>query len=124
MRELDKTFDESQVRRAFAMFGKILSFRLVNKIEFTTNIAYVAYSCHHNAKLAFDNAVSNSKLGQFSIEWHKQKIKDTGKLVSDISSQLEKLEQLNLKADPSALRRLKELGMPEDQNLSSLRDNF
>lgn len=63
VRELDKAFDESQVRRAFAMFGKIQSFRLVNKIEFTTNIAYVAYTCHHNAKLAFENAVKNSKLG-------------------------------------------------------------
>ena len=86
----------------------------MNKIEFTTNIAYVAYTCHQNARLAFENAVSRSKLGQFTIEWHKQKVKDTGKLVSDISSQLEKLEELNLRADPSALRRLKELGMPED----------
>jgi hypothetical protein len=96
----------------------------VNKIEFTTNIAYVAYTCHQNARLAFENAASRSKLGQFTIEWHKQKVKDTGKLVSDISSQLEKLEELNLRADPSALRRLKELGMPEDLNLSSLKANF
>jgi RNA recognition motif-containing protein len=90
--DLDKSFDESQVRRAFAAFGKIQSFRLVNKPEFTTNIAYVAYTCPRNAKLAFDNVVSHSNLGQFRIEWHKQKLRDAGKLISDISSQLEKLE--------------------------------
>ena len=57
IRELEKSYEESQVRRAFAMFGKIQSFRLVNKPEFTTNIAFVAYSCARNAKLAFENAV-------------------------------------------------------------------
>jgi len=86
VRDLDKSYDEAQVRRAFAMFGKIQSFKLVNKAEFTTNIAYVAYTCSRNAKFAFENAVAHSKLGQFSIEWHKQKVKDAGRLISDISN--------------------------------------
>ena len=124
VRDLDKSYDEAQVRRAFAMFGKIQSFKLVNKAEFTTNIAFVAYACPRNAKFAFEHAVAHSKLGQFSIEWHKQKVKDAGRLLSDISNQLEKLELLNLKADPTALRRLKDLGMHENCDLSSLRANF
>jgi hypothetical protein len=74
--------------------------------------------------LAFDHAVTHANLGQFRIEWHKQKLKDAGKLISNISSQLEKLEQLNLRADPTALRRLKELGVPEEKDLSALKANF
>jgi hypothetical protein len=63
VRDLDKALDENQVRRAFAMFGKIQSFRLLNKPEFTTNIAFVAYSSSLNATLAFKNSVKQSKLG-------------------------------------------------------------
>jgi RNA recognition motif-containing protein len=53
IRDLSKEFDEQQVRRAFAKFGKISSFRLLNKSEFTTNVAFVAYLYPQNATLAF-----------------------------------------------------------------------
>jgi len=57
IRDLDKAHDENKVRRAFAMFGRIFSFKLLNKPEFTTNVAYVAYTNHNDAMLAFKNAV-------------------------------------------------------------------
>lgn len=53
IRDLSKEFDEQQVRRAFAKFGKISSFRLLDKSEFTTNVAFVAYLNPQNATLAF-----------------------------------------------------------------------
>ena len=88
------------------MFGKIQSFRLLNKPEFTTNVAYVAYLNPKNAILAFKVAVQHSKLGNFSIEWHKSKADSKNKLIINISKQVDQLEQMNLKMDPSVRRQL------------------
>ena len=35
--------DKDTVRRIFARFGKIVSFKLVNSPKFATNLVYVAY---------------------------------------------------------------------------------
>ena len=35
--------DKDTVRRVFARFGKIVSFKLVNSPKFATNLVYVAY---------------------------------------------------------------------------------
>ena len=59
VKDLDKQFDETKVRRAFAMFGKIQSFKLLNKPEFTTNIAFVAYVDPKNAASALKSAVQH-----------------------------------------------------------------
>ena len=49
--------DEFLLRRTFATFGKISSFKLISKPEFTTNIAYLAYVNPAHAKFALENAV-------------------------------------------------------------------
>ena len=42
-KELGADNQPDTVRRIFARFGKIVSFKLVNSPKFTTNLVYVAY---------------------------------------------------------------------------------
>jgi RNA recognition motif-containing protein len=50
---IPKDLSESDVRRKFAIFGRISSFKLVNEESYTTNIAYVAFCSSSHALSAF-----------------------------------------------------------------------
>ena len=91
---LPKELSETEVRRIFAKFGRITSIKLLNKLEFTTNIAYVAFSNPEHAA----TALASPPLGD--VTWHKPKEKTKVDIMSDITNQLQKLEELNLFKDP------------------------
>ena len=59
VKDLAKEATSDCVRRAFARYGKISSFSLVNKEQFTTNVAFVSYVSADKAKNAFENAVTD-----------------------------------------------------------------
>ena len=50
----DRKQTETDYRRIFARFGKIISFKLVNSPKFETNLAYVAYKHPEQAALALE----------------------------------------------------------------------
>ena len=41
--DIDGDTDPDRIRRIFARFGRIMSFKLIQNPKFSTNIAYVAY---------------------------------------------------------------------------------
>ena len=49
------------VRRIFARYGKILSFKLIEDPKFTTSIAFLSYKLPSQAKLAMDNCHNESE---------------------------------------------------------------
>jgi RNA recognition motif-containing protein len=55
VKSLGKELSGDEIRRAFARFGKISSFNLVNKPEFSTNVAFVGFVNPDHAKAAFEN---------------------------------------------------------------------
>lgn len=59
---LPKSLDEVTVRRVFARYGKISSYKLISKAQFSTNIAYVGYFSHTNASRAFKHATREPEL--------------------------------------------------------------
>lgn len=76
VQHLPKDQSEVQVRRAFARFGRISSFRLVSKEQFSTNIAFVGFSNPDHAKAAFDRIAFEEEetLGpKLTLCWHKPK---------------------------------------------------
>lgn len=101
VKDLSKEANSDIVRRAFARYGKISGFSLVNKEQFTTNIAFVSYASTEKAKHAYENVVTDfEEFGKFEVFWHKPKAGLKQELIEDINSQIAKLEELNLKADP------------------------
>lgn len=102
VRDLSKEATSEKVRRAFARYGKMSSFSLINKEQFTTNIAFVSYVSADQAKNALENVLADVReFGNFEVFWHKPKAGLKQELIQDINSQIAKLEEFNLKADPS-----------------------
>ena len=73
MKSLGKELSGDDIRRAFARFGKISSFNLVNKPEFSTNVAFVGFVNPDHAKAAFENVLREANLGKFEVCWHRAK---------------------------------------------------
>jgi RNA recognition motif-containing protein len=71
VKSLAKELTADELRRAFARYGKISSFNLVNKPEYSTNIAFVGFVYPDNAKAALENVLSD--LGKFEVYWHRAK---------------------------------------------------
>jgi len=68
--QLPKELDENQVRRAFANFGRISSFKLVSKENYSNNIAYVAYSNPLHAQRAFESVTQTSdEMRDVQVNW-------------------------------------------------------
>jgi RNA recognition motif-containing protein len=89
VKDLAKEATSEQVRRAFARYGKISSFSLINKEQFTTNVAFVSYVGADKAKNAFENAVTDMEdFGKFEVFWHKPKAGLKQELIEDINSQV------------------------------------
>lgn len=59
VKDLPKHVTALQVRRVFARYGKISSFNLIDKPNFTTNIAYVGYQTPAHASCALTNISSD-----------------------------------------------------------------
>lgn len=98
--QLDKSLSEADLRRSFARFGKVSSFKLVSKAEYPTNIAYVAFANPDHAKKALEHA------GVGTVMWHKSKTQCQSDVLKDINTSLNLLEELNLFADPSSFKKL------------------
>lgn len=98
--QLDKNLSEADLRRSFARFGKVSSCKLVSKIEYPTNIAYVAFANPDHAKQAQQHA------GVGTIMWHKSKNQCQSDVLKDINTSLSLLEELNLFSDPSSIKKL------------------
>ena len=98
--QLDKSLSEVDLRRSFARFGKVSSFKLVSKAEYLTNIAYVAFANPDHAK----KALQHVEVG--TIMWHKSKTQCQSDVLKDINTSLNLLEELNLFADPSSIKKL------------------
>ena len=62
VQNLAKSLDEVTLRRVFARFGKISSFKLVSKAQYATNIAYAGYFSHANAARALKLAAQEPEL--------------------------------------------------------------
>ena len=63
------------MRRIFARFGKIVSFKLIKSARFPTNIAYVAYKYPQQAANALAKAGSEPEFvgSELTINWHKKR---------------------------------------------------
>lgn len=73
VKSLAKELTADELRRAFARYGKISSFNLVNKPEYSTNIAFIGFVYPDNAKAALENVLSEANLGKFEVYWHRAK---------------------------------------------------
>jgi len=75
---LSKEIDDGTLRRVFARFGKIISFKVVRKSQFTSYIAYVAFKYPTQAALALQYVCQEPELNELGSEvqvsWHKKKI--------------------------------------------------
>lgn len=98
--QIDKNLSETDLRRSFAKFGKVSSCKLVSKDEYPTNIAYVAFANPDHAKQAQQQVCVGI------IMWHKSKIQCQSNVLKDINTSLSLLEELNLFADPSSIKKL------------------
>lgn len=110
--DIPKELIDVQVRRTFARYGKISSFSLVSKEQFATNIAFVGFMNPEHARAAFERIQQEEEetLGsKVKLFWHKPKADLKNQLIQDINSQVAKLEELNLKADPSFASQLTQL---------------
>lgn len=86
VKDLSKEATSEIVRRAFARYGKISGFSLVNKEQFTTNIAFISYASAEKAKHAFENVVTDFvEFGKFEVFWHKPKASLKQELIEDIN---------------------------------------
>jgi len=77
-----------------------LSFKLVSKDEYPTNIAYVAFANPDHAKQAMQH------VGVGTVMWHKSKSQYQTDVLKDINTSLNLLEELNLFQDPSEIKKL------------------
>lgn len=77
LKDLKKDATPLQVRRTLALFGRLQSFNLINKPEYSTNIAFATFASSSCAKRALlqlqDRQKFSETLGNFSVFPHKQK---------------------------------------------------
>jgi len=85
IKNIPKHLTSTEVRRIFARFGKISSFSLVNKEQFSTNICYVGFMNPNHAKSAFET-VKKEELENCEVFWHKNKANLKNQLLSDIQA--------------------------------------
>lgn len=72
----------------------------MSKDEYHTNIAYVAFVNPDHAKQALQCA------GVGTIMWHKSRTQRESDVLKNINISLNLLEELNLFADPSSIKKL------------------